>query len=186
MASRHDPIRIAADLATLPLPPEELWVRTAQPGTSLIAPVAVTAVALIAIAAVVLPLIARVDERPSAPSPAAPTGPSPTVPATTSPTLGPSALITPPACPLGQLPSFDITFPPPPGSVPGTGAASAEIAFRRLRPNATDFTLTYPFGSGPAAPAWIVAGNETFVAQILGTPGGNNWFAFPARFLGCT
>ena len=55
-----------------------------------------------------------------------------------------------------------------------------------LMPNTTDFTLTYPYGSRPGAPAWIVAGHETFVAQILGTPEGKNWFAYAARFLGCT
>jgi hypothetical protein len=55
-----------------------------------------------------------------------------------------------------------------------------------LMPDTTDFTLTCPYGSRPGAPAWIVAGDETFVAQILGSPEGNNWFAYPARFLGCT
>ena len=181
MSKQHVSIDIAGDLRTLPVPPEELWVRAPRPATSLLAQLVIAAAALIAVAVLALPLLAPVSEQPSTPGPVTTTPPSTSIAATASP----SPVVTSPDCPLGQMPSLDITFPPPPGSAPGTGAASAEAAFRRLRPNASDFTLTYPFGSGPAAPAWIVAGNETFIAQILGTPDGNNWFAFPARFLGC-
>jgi hypothetical protein len=60
------------------------------------------------------------------------------------------------------------------------------VLVHALMPNTTDFKLTCPYGSRPGAPAWIVAGDETFVAQILGTTEGNNWLAYPARFLGCT
>jgi hypothetical protein len=63
---------------------------------------------------------------------------------------------------------------------------SSVLCWSMRLPNTTDLTLTYPYGSRPGAQAWIAAGNETFVAQILGTPKGNNWFAYPARFLGCT
>lgn len=37
-----------------------------------------------------------------------------------------------------------------------------------------------------ASPAWIVAGNETLVARSSGCLMRTTWFAFPARFLGCT
>lgn len=97
-----------------------------------------------------------------------------------------------PLCPSGQVASVEIDSPPPPGSVPGTGANSAEEAFRRAFPTATDYRL-YPFGkdqpeAAPAGPApvWIVAGSDTYVAQILGdSRGSNNWFAYRARFVGC-
>ncbi len=35
-----------------------------------------------------------------------------------------------PECDRGQLPQLDVAQPPPPGDQPGTGAASAEAAFR--------------------------------------------------------
>jgi len=117
----------------------------------------------------------------------------------------PAAVVTPPAsvtlkatsapaslpiCPTG-LPQLDIDFPPPPGSVPGTGASSAEEAFRRGFPTITTFAM-YALGkdqpeAAPAGPAvWIVAGSDTYIAQILGdTQGPNNWFAYRARFVGC-
>ena len=34
-------------------------------------------------------------------------------------------------------------------------------------------------------PVWIVGGGRTFIAIAPGTPGPNNWFAYPARFVGC-
>jgi hypothetical protein len=104
----------------------------------------------------------------------------------------PVAPVSLPICPSGQSPTLDIDFPPPPGSVPGTGANSAEEALRRAFPTVTDFRL-YPFGKdqpeaappGPA-PVWIVAGSDTYVAQILGDArGSNSWFAYRARFVGC-
>lgn len=120
---------------------------------------------------------------------------------TPAPVKGPPASITPratvasaplPICPSGRSPALDIDFPPPPGSVPGTGANSAEEAFRRAFPAVTDFRM-YAFGkdqpepapAGPA-PVWIVAGSDTYVAQILGDArDANNWFAYRARFVGC-
>jgi hypothetical protein len=181
MSKQSASINIAGDLRTLPLPPEELWVRPPRPATPLLAQLVIVALALFAVALIVVPLMSPVSQQPAASGPVATTPPS----ASVAPTASPSPTATSLTCPPGQMPLFDITFPPPPGSTPGTGSANAEAAFRRLRPNITDFTLTYPFGSRPGAPAWIVAGDETFVAQILGTPDGNNWFAFPARFLGC-
>jgi hypothetical protein len=96
-----------------------------------------------------------------------------------------------PICPPGQLPILDIDFPSPPGSVPGTGANSAEEAFRRTFPAVTTFTL-YAFGkdqpeTAPSGnPVWIVAGSDTYVAYRLGDADGrNNWFAYRARFSAC-
>jgi hypothetical protein len=99
-----------------------------------------------------------------------------------------------PSCPPGQLPWIDVAHPPPPGSVPGTGAASAAAAFRRARPSVTEFTM-YPWGSNQPAQdddprirgsVWIVAGSETYIAEAPGRPGDtNNWFAYPAKFMGC-
>jgi hypothetical protein len=92
----------------------------------------------------------------------------------------------------GGLPNcavlLDITFPPRPGWQPGTGAASAEDAFRQTFPSVVEFKM-FPGGTGPdsRAPVWIVAaGGETYIAQILG--GGdaaNSWFAYPAKFVRC-
>jgi hypothetical protein len=98
-----------------------------------------------------------------------------------------------PKCPPGQLPNLDVAGPPPPGPVAGSGSANAEAAFRKARPDATSFAM-YPLGSDQPVqsanglgrgPVWIVAGNETFIAQILGQPDGSNWFAYPAKFVGC-
>lgn len=102
-----------------------------------------------------------------------------------------------PTCPAGQLPWIAVSHPPPPGSVPGTGAVSVEAAFRRASPASTEFTM-YPWGVNEpvrgddprigVGPVWIVSGGETFVAAApgYGRPGEtNNWFAFPAKFMGC-
>jgi plastocyanin len=91
----------------------------------------------------------------------------------------------------GRLPDclveLDITNPSP-GPVPGTGAMSAEEAFRRSFPQVTDFKM-FPGASGAdsLAPVWIVAASgETYIAHILGATGApNNWYAFPARFVRC-
>lgn len=87
-------------------------------------------------------------------------------------------------CAPGEVPVLDISMPPPPGDQPGRGAASPEAAFRRARPDVSHFTLT-PTGISPSAPVWIAADNDTFVAVLLGTPGGDNWFAYPAKLLRC-
>lgn len=103
-----------------------------------------------------------------------------------------------PICPPGQLPWIHVDRKPP-GDMPGTGSASAEIAFRRANPTLTQFTM-YRWGDTRPAKAddpglraasgivWIVAGTDTFiaVAPSFGRPGEtNNWFAYPASFLGC-
>lgn len=98
-----------------------------------------------------------------------------------------------PRCPAGQTPALDVTNPPPPGPLPGSGSANAEAAFRKAQPAASSFDM-YPFGSDQKAqspadfgrgPVWIVAGDETFIAMVLGQPDSSNWFAYPAKFLGC-
>jgi hypothetical protein len=103
-----------------------------------------------------------------------------------------------PSCPAGQLPGIHVDQRPP-GDMPGTGSASAELAFRRANPTITQFTM-YRWGdTRPASAddpglraasgiAWIVAGTETFiaVAPSFGRPGEtNNWFVYPATFIGC-
>ena len=86
------------------------------------------------------------------------------------------------------LVALDITQPPPPGPLPGTGAASAEEAFRRAFPSVSDFKM-FPGGTGndSRAPVWIVAGSgETYIALAPGSADGkNNWFAYPAKFVRC-
>jgi hypothetical protein len=80
--------------------------------------------------------------------------------------VGPPAsnpLLGVPTCPLGSSPILRVTFGPPPGDLPGTGAATAEAAFRRSYPAVTEFTM-YAFS--PNAPAfWIVAGGDTYVVN---------------------
>jgi hypothetical protein len=99
-----------------------------------------------------------------------------------------------PRCPAGQLPMLDITQPQPPGDRPGQGSPTATEAFRRAYPSITSYTL-YLFGSDQpvsdvrdirgAGPVWIVAGSDTYIAVAPGYPGANNWYAYPAKFLGC-
>jgi hypothetical protein len=112
-----------------------------------------------------------------------------------SPTPGAPAWIIPPPlspdkrieCPGGALPFLDVSFPPAPGFQPGTGEANAEEAFLRLRPDMRGKVwVTQPFGARPEAPVWIVANGETFIAQLIGDTKGNNWVAYPARFIGCS
>jgi len=86
---------------------------------------------------------------------------------------------------------LDLAFPPPPGDAPGTGSVGAEAAFRRRFPTVTAFTM-YVFGSDQPTSTptggvvWIVAGSDTYIAQILGdSKGTNNWFAYRATFIGC-
>jgi hypothetical protein len=88
-----------------------------------------------------------------------------------------------PTCPRGSGPILRIANSFPPGDLPGTGAATAEAAFRRAYPTVTDFTM-FPFGTGNA-PVWIVAGGETYVVNYSGGPGQNSWFAHPAKYVGC-
>lgn len=67
----------------------------------------------------------------------------------------------------------------------------AEAAFRRAFPTVTSFTmyvfgLDQPTSTPTGGVVWIVAGSETYIAQILGdSKGANNWFAYRATFLGC-
>lgn len=106
------------------------------------------------------------------------------------------ALAGPPQCPRGQAPWLRVDSPPPPGTLPGTGVAGPDAAFRRARPTASAFTM-FKWGDpvalrGPddprisSAPVWIVAGDETFVATVIGGPPyDRSWFAYPATFMGC-
>ena len=98
-------------------------------------------------------------------------------------------------CQPGQLPLLDVSHPPPPGTLPGTGAASPEAAFRRAKTEVGEFTL-FPFGESQPArgwddprlgkgPIWLVAGTETFVVLRIGGPADGGWFAYPARFIQC-
>jgi hypothetical protein len=89
-----------------------------------------------------------------------------------------------PVCPPGQILGLDITQPPPPGSVPGTGASGPEEAFRRAYPSVTDFKM-YPMGKTPGSSVWIVAGDQTYVAYWIGSPANLSWFAYPARVVAC-
>jgi hypothetical protein len=98
-----------------------------------------------------------------------------------------------PICPLGQGPHLDVELPPPPGDIPGTGSSDAESAFRKAFPNVTSY-VAFQFGSDrPLASlreaktlAWIVAGPETFLSQVIGdSKAPNNWFAYRATFLEC-
>ena len=122
-----------------------------------------------------------------------PRGGRPAAAATPPTTVAPKATasMSLPICPPGQHPVLAIDFPPPPGDVPGTGADSAEEAFRRTFPTVTSFSM-YAFGKAqpeaapPGNPVWIVSGNDTYVAYILGdTNGRNNWFAYRARVAEC-
>lgn len=101
-----------------------------------------------------------------------------------------------PVCPAGQTPLLDVSNSGPPGDLPGTGAPSAEEAFRRAEPAITNYqmyqfgtTLPYVEKSQPAqpfgGPVWIVADGRTFIALYIGSPGQNSWFAHPATFLRC-
>jgi hypothetical protein len=90
------------------------------------------------------------------------------------------------------LRELDIKFPPPPGSVPGTGAPSAEEAFRRAFPSVTDFKW-FPGGSSPDFHSpeqvwvWVVAASgETYIVTNTGPSDRvNSWFAYPAKFVRC-
>lgn len=122
-----------------------------------------------------------------------PRGTQPGAVVTPPTTVGPKATasVSLPICPPGQLPVLAIDFPPSPGNVPGTGADSAEEAFRRTFPAVPTFTM-YAFGKDqPEAaptgnPVWIVSGSDTYVAYILGDRNGrNNWFAYRARVAEC-
>ncbi len=114
-----------------------------------------------------------------------------------SPSASPEVALTgPPMCPRGQAPLLDVAHPPPPGTIPGTGVSGPDAAFRRARPNVSEYTM-FVWGDaqplrGPGdpritgAPIWIVAGSETFVAiRLGGPPHENSWFAYPAKFMRC-
>lgn len=179
-------LQIADDLASLPLPAEALWVRSPRPHRQWGRWLAVTVGVAILLIVVTLPLIDRVAlelERgtgasvTASPVPAAASGSSPVTPAATAP------LAVPPFC-THAAPLLDIDHPPPPGSVPGTGAVSAEDAFRRAFPGITQWTM-YPFSEKDPIAVWIIADGQSYIAMILGDTHGNNWFAYRARFVRC-
>ena len=102
-----------------------------------------------------------------------------------------------PICPLGQSPLLDVIQTPALGDQAGTGAASAEAAFKKAYPGVTDYKM-YEFGTtrpyveksaGPeqtsSGPVWIVGNGRTFISLYIGSPGQSSWFAHPATFLGC-
>lgn len=104
-----------------------------------------------------------------------------------SPVAGPSGWLTEaPSCPSGQVLGLRLTFPPPPGDVPGTGATGPEEAFRRKYPSVTEFK-TFPMEKGQrdGAPVWIVAGDQTYVANRIGSASNLSWFVYPATVIGC-
>ncbi|HEV8653927.1 MAG TPA: hypothetical protein VGR85_00240 [Candidatus Limnocylindria bacterium] len=105
-------------------------------------------------------------------------GPSPSA----SPVASSNAWLTAaPTCPPGRILALDITQPPPPGSVPGTGATGPEEAFRKSYPTVTEFKM-FPMGGSSV---WIVAGGQTYIAYRVGSPGNYDWFAYPAKVIEC-
>ncbi len=184
-------ISIGEDLGSLPLPPEATWTRAHRRTRSFAAVLGIGAVGIVVLLVIATPLGAAVRERITVGSGLQPT-PSAGItagPATTAPAPNPTTPSAAIACPSGQTALLDVTRPPT-DDIPGTGAANAEEAFRRLG-TATPggYVLTYPFGTRPGAPVWIIAkttfGADTFIAEVHGTTEGNDWFAYPARFAGC-
>jgi hypothetical protein len=197
----HDPIQ--RDIEPIPVPSSEAWTirrgaradATGARRRSVVLGTAGAVVVLVAALAIGDRLSTWRMERSAAASPAGAVrtiqpSASALAAATGSPVKDPplaSAI-----CPLGQSPLLDIDHGPPPGDVPGTGAADAEAAFRRAFPNVTAFTMS-SFGSDrPAASrdittvAWIVAGRDTFVSLRLGAAdAANSWFAHRARLVRC-
>jgi hypothetical protein len=198
---------IQRDLNRLPVLAEERWLPRRNPARVPLGLASALAVfvAVVALLGVGMTLQAAREARSTEPPQGATVGadfvlvqesPAPFEP-TTSVVAG-GALTGSPSCPAGQLPWIHVDQKPP-GDMPGTGAASAELAFRRANPTLTQFTM-YRWGdTRPASAddpglraasgiAWIVAGTDTFiaVAPSFGNPGEtNNWFAYPAKFLGC-
>jgi hypothetical protein len=69
----------------------------------------------------------------------------------------------------------------PQGATESNGGVTPEAAFRKANPAIAQFSL-FPMGTTPGAPVWIVAGSDTFIANVL--PDGT-WFVSPAKFVGC-
>jgi hypothetical protein len=69
----------------------------------------------------------------------------------------------------------------PQGATESNGGATPEAAFRKANPTIVQFSM-FPFGKDPKAPVWIVAGSDTFIANVL-TDG--TWFVSPAKFVEC-
>ena len=174
-------VDIAAEVQSLPLPPEHLWIRprrTTPIAFRLLVAVAV-AVALIGVALPFADLLAQDRLRSS---PASATTP-PSVPLAVPAAETSAGAAVPPFCADGS-PLINVAQPPPPGEPPGSGAPNPEAAFRKAFPAITSFAM-YPFG-GPRAPVWIVAAGKTYIAMFLGAAdGANNWFAYPATFVRC-
>lgn len=184
--ARRGTVFVADDLETLPLPPETLWVRRTRSNSFVrrAPPVLVMVALFLAVVAPVVDQIQRSASVQGDSTPQALAGSGPSAKPTTAGTTAMNAADW--SCPAGQSPLLEhLDFPASPGDAPGTGAASAEAAFRARRPYASGVTMIHPFGMGPTAPVWILSGNETFIAELHGTPDGNNWFAYPARVIGC-
>lgn len=110
-----------------------------------------------------------------------------------------NALTGAPSCPASETPWLAVSFSTPDGQ-PATGSASAEAAFRKAKPAVNEFKM-YMWGvSQPVRgddprirsgiPVWIVAGTDTFLAVAQGFGASNdtnatNWFAYPAKLMGC-
>jgi hypothetical protein len=196
---------IQRDLNRLPVLAEERWLPRRNPARVPLGLASALAVfvAVAALMAVGVTLQAVREARPTEQPQGATVGAEFVLvqesPAPFGPTASAGGALTgSPSCPAGQLPWIHVEHRPP-GDVPGTGSASAELAFRRANPTITQFTM-YRWGdTRPASAddpglraasgsAWIVAGTDTFiaVAASFGKPGEtNNWFAHPAEFLGC-
>lgn len=84
-----------------------------------------------------------------------------------------------PTCPSGQLPWIHETVR---ANKTKGGAPSVDAALRTASPGVGQYT-SFSFAPNiQSAPVWIVAGNQTFVANMLSD---GTWFVSPATFKGC-
>lgn len=84
-----------------------------------------------------------------------------------------------PTCPSGQLPWIHETVR---ANKTEGGAPSVDAALRTASPGVGRYTSFSFAPNVQSAPVWIVAGNQTFVANMLSD---GTWFVSPATFKGC-